>query len=113
MVRNREAMQVARLGFRQRRMVLVAALAGVDRRLIDSPPPCSSTPGRWTFFCAGAGAAHRAARGRAGLLIGRDPVLDGGTTTELVAMLFDFVLTLVVSCATDQRCCWAACRFRC
>lgn len=91
-VRNREAMQVsAALGFAPNGAFRSPLLAGVDRRLIDSLTTMQLNTGQ-VDFSAPAPAPRTVLREVVpGYSSGEISVLDA-TTTELVAMLFDFVL---------------------
>ena len=92
LVRNREAMQVsAALGFAPNGAFRAPLLAGVDRRLIDSLTTMQLNTGP-VDFSAPTPAPRTVLRDMVpGYSTGEISVLDA-TTTELVAMLFDFVL---------------------
>ena len=99
MVRNKEAMQVsAALGFAANGAFRAPLIAGVDRKLFASLTDLQlrSDQGGQSEQAGGGGAPSAAARTVLrevvpGYSSGEISVLDA-TTTELVAMLFDFVL---------------------
>ncbi len=91
-VRNREAMQVsAALGFAPNGAFRAPLLAGVDRRLIDSLTTMQLNTGQVDFSAPAAAPRTVLREVVPGYSTGEISVLDA-TTTELVAMLFDFVL---------------------
>ena len=94
MVRNKEAMQIsAALGFAANGAFRAPLVAGVDRKLMSSLTDLQLRGGQPDFSGAGPTAAPRTVLREVvpGYSSGEISVLDA-TTTELVAMLFDFVL---------------------
>lgn len=91
LVRSKEAMQIsAALGFNANGGIRSPLVAGVDRQLMET---LSSLQGNHAAFDFSAAAAPRTVLREVvpGYASGEISVLDA-TTTELVAMLFDFVL---------------------
>ncbi len=94
MVRNKEAMQIsAALGFAANGAFRAPLVAGVDRKLMSSLTDLQLRAEQPDFSGAGAAASPRTVLRDVvpGYSSGDISVLDA-TTTELVAMLFDFVL---------------------
>lgn len=92
MVRNKEAMQIsAALGFAPNGAFRAPLSAGVDRRLIDSLTDLQLRADQVDFSAPNAPARTVLREVVPGYASGEISVLDA-TTTELVAMMFDFVL---------------------
>ena len=92
MVRNKEAMQIsAALGFAANGAYRAPLSAGVDRRLLDSLTDLQLRADQIDFSAPTAPARTVLREVVPGYASGEISVLDA-TTTELVAMMFDFVL---------------------
>jgi hypothetical protein len=94
MVRNKEAMQIsAALGFAANGAFRAPLVAGADPKLLSSLTSLQMQSGQPDFFAGGMSDAPRTVLRELvpGYATGDISVLDA-TTTELVAMMFDFVL---------------------